>query len=219
MVQTPDDATKRMAGFELRLPKCQWTRIQRQGQDRPELRPTPQCVNLQERRETPVGSCMRVVGAHVQPVGGHHAEFKEAGRVAWAAFHAKKSLWNAPGQLLSRVRVLQCTVFARLFWTAGTRHWTAAEIARNSSPLDRDGKKVGQMVVMRHRSMVRLWPTHQSLGGGQPGYLNGTGRELPLGGVGPARHLGRLGHREPWRWGAIAAAWTDGWWRYTIRGL
>lgn len=41
VVQTLEDAARRMAGLELRLPKRQWTRVQRQGQDLPELRPTP----------------------------------------------------------------------------------------------------------------------------------------------------------------------------------
>lgn len=61
---------------------------------------------------------MKVVGAYVQPDGGHRLDFKEVGRVAWAAFNAKKDSLNAPGQLLSKVRVLHFTVFASLAWTA-----------------------------------------------------------------------------------------------------
>lgn len=37
--------------LELRLPKCQWTRIQKQGQDFEELGPMPQCANLLEIQE------------------------------------------------------------------------------------------------------------------------------------------------------------------------
>lgn len=40
MVLSLDQAALRMAGMELRLSKCQWTRIQRQGQELPELSPT-----------------------------------------------------------------------------------------------------------------------------------------------------------------------------------
>lgn len=103
-------SAEKLAGLELRLMKCQWTRIQRHGQHKPELKPTPQCATLHEVQETPPGSCMKVMGAYVQPAGVHHAEFEEVGRVAWAALHAKKALWNAPGQLLSKLRALQVSL-------------------------------------------------------------------------------------------------------------
>lgn len=35
----------------------------------------------------------------------HHLGFQEIGRVARAALHAKKALRNAPGQLLSMLRL------------------------------------------------------------------------------------------------------------------
>lgn len=79
LVQMLEDAAKSMAGMELRLPRCQWRRIQRQGQGMAELRPTPQCTKLQEMQETPVGTCMKVVGAYV---GSDLAEF---GRI-WLRF-------------------------------------------------------------------------------------------------------------------------------------
>lgn len=85
----PEEAAGRMAGVELRLPTCQWKRVQRQGQDIPEFRPTPQCANLREMQETPAGSCMRVLGADVQQDGGHHLEFKEVGKASSAALHCK----------------------------------------------------------------------------------------------------------------------------------
>lgn len=40
MVRTLAEAALRMADMDLRLPKCQWTRIQKQGQALPEFRPT-----------------------------------------------------------------------------------------------------------------------------------------------------------------------------------
>lgn len=108
--QALEDAARRMVGLELRLPRCHWKRIQRQGQDLAELRPMPQCTTLREMQQTPPGFSIKVVGAHVQPGGGHHAEFKEVGRVACAAFHVKKASWNTLGQMLSKQRVLHFTV-------------------------------------------------------------------------------------------------------------
>lgn len=32
-----------------------------------------------------------------------------------------------------------------------------------------------------------------------------------------AGHLGRMGHREPWRWCVKVAAWKDSWWRHAMR--
>lgn len=63
VVQTLEDTAQRMAGLESRLPKCQWTRIHRPGQDMVELRPTPRTAHFEDMQETPAGACMKLVGA------------------------------------------------------------------------------------------------------------------------------------------------------------
>lgn len=48
--------------------------------------------------------------------------------MAGTAFHAKMALRNTTAQFLSKLQVLQITVFASMIWTAGTRQWTVAEL-------------------------------------------------------------------------------------------
>lgn len=90
------------------------------------------------------GACMKMVGACIQPDGGHQLKFREADRVAWAAFHAKKALWNAHGHTQSKVTVLYFTVFASMTWAAGTCQWTVGE-ARGSHTLQvRTTRRLGR---------------------------------------------------------------------------
>lgn len=56
---------------------------------------------------------MKVVGAYILPDGGHHQAHREVERVAWVAFHAKRALWNIPGQLRNKLKVPHSTVIAR----------------------------------------------------------------------------------------------------------
>lgn len=128
LVHTAEEAVARMARMEIRQSKCPRMRIQRQGTYCEELRSAAQSANLLKMKESPARSCINEVGSDVQPDGFQHLEFRCVGRVAWAACHAQKALWNAPGQLRSNLRVLHITVFASLAWTAGTRQWTASEV-------------------------------------------------------------------------------------------
>lgn len=119
---------------------------------------------------------MNMVGVYVQPDGGYHWEYKEAGRLAWAAFHAKNILWNAPGQLLNKLRVLHLTVFASFACTAGTRQWTAAEL---------EGRRTLQVRRAR-RPLAATRPGAPGVGRNKLGDLlearQGIGRLLPCGG-------------------------------------
>lgn len=57
MVNTLDEAANMLAGIELRVPQCQWKRIQRQWQDMPELPATEaRSSNMLTMQETPPGT-------------------------------------------------------------------------------------------------------------------------------------------------------------------
>lgn len=64
------------------------------------------------RNEPTIARCRKRVlhesGAVLPPTGWRTSQ--EVGRVAWAAFQFKTTLWNTPGQLFSKVRVLHFAV-------------------------------------------------------------------------------------------------------------
>lgn len=92
MVRAQESTALWMAGMEVRLPRRQSTRVQRCGQGLPTFQPRTSSSNPLDTCETPAGACMKMVGAGAQPDGGHDFEYRGVGRVAWAAFHAKKAL-------------------------------------------------------------------------------------------------------------------------------
>lgn len=86
-----------------------WASIQQNGRDMQDAA-SPECSNLGRMTELPAGQCLRVLGAYVQTDGAHDQEYKEVVRVAWAAYHARQTLWRTPGRIVQKLRVLQMTV-------------------------------------------------------------------------------------------------------------
>lgn len=54
-------------------------------------RDTERESSLLKMQSIPVGACTKVVGAYIQPDGGHDLEYREVGGGAWAAFHSKRA--------------------------------------------------------------------------------------------------------------------------------
>lgn len=45
-----------------------------------------------------------------------------------STFHSKRPLWAARGKWEDKVRALHLSIFQRIAWCAGTRHWMVAEL-------------------------------------------------------------------------------------------
>lgn len=71
---------------------------------------------------------MRVLGAPVQTDVEHDLEYLAIVRVAWAADHIKTSMWQGPGRVREKLRVLHMGVFLVVSWASGTRHWSGVEL-------------------------------------------------------------------------------------------
>lgn len=108
---------------------------------------------------------MKVLGAYVQPDGGHHQEFLEVGRTAWASFHAREALWSTPGHFANKFGVLHFTV-ASMSWTAGTWRWTGAPRFRGVEGLHGAHGPLGGggLACSRAQKRQRLSGGHRTLG-------------------------------------------------------
>lgn len=164
MIHTLGEAAARMANLELR---CR-TASGREANDRGD---TPQTCD--PRRETAVGTCMKVVGAYI--------------RLGWRArFNRRRR---------SCKEIEPSGSARRVAWASG-------------------GLAVPTRVHTSHDAPV--------VGGGgrmEVGRIPSWDRAIVVAWWRWAGQWGRLGHREPWKWCAFVAAWKDGWWHLTVRGL
>lgn len=200
-----------------RLPKCMWSRVQRQEQDVECLRPQRRDADLGETQKVPKGECARILGAYVQFDGQHTAKFQATIPGGWAALHATNALWRHGGQHKQQVKALHLSVFPVVAWAAGTRQWTSDTLTTLHNMQTRLPCRICHMWPYPHEE----WPRR------------GRWREELWRSAGVPRWSEAIAAMW-WRWSGHAARYAtaptqrivnagirrrDVWWRWTVKAV
>lgn len=174
-------------------------------------------TKLREMAKVPPDGALKVLVAYIHPHGDLRKVFDQIVTVAGRAFRTKEVIWQTPGVLHAKMRSLHLGFSPTMAWTSGNRHWTAAELQRDSGSNDtHDWALVGEQKRGMGIFVALFLVVPYRVGACRhPGLGDGSCRVLVA--LGGACCPTRQAEMEPDGCCAQLLQWKDAWWRRTSR--